>query len=42
MSESFFREVEPRPHDDDDHLPPIDLPAWTGPPWHAAPGSVLL
>ncbi|MBF4462801.1 MULTISPECIES: hypothetical protein [unclassified Rathayibacter] len=42
MSESFFREVEPRPYDEDDHLPPFDLPAWTGPPWHRAPGTVLL
>lgn len=41
MTESFFRDVEPRPYDDD-HLPPFDTPAWTGPPWHHAPGTVLL
>ncbi|TDX76573.1 hypothetical protein EDF35_3262 [Rathayibacter sp. PhB151] len=42
MSESFFREVEPRAHDEDDLLPPFELPAWTGPPWHRIPGTVLL
>lgn len=42
MAESFFREVETRQYDDDDHLAPFDVPAWTGPPWHVAPGTVLL
>ncbi|MDR6167742.1 hypothetical protein C1N74_15050 [Microbacterium sp. SGAir0570] len=37
----FFRPVEPREIPDDDH-PPLDMPAWMGPPWHVAPVIVAL
>jgi len=42
VSESFFPDIDPRPYDEDDHLPLGDLPAWTGAPWHRAPGLVLI
>lgn len=39
--DSFFRDVEVPPYDDDDHLPTF-LPEWTGPPWHWAAEPILI